>query len=130
MPINSSTFSGRADRTRLNRSRAPRSIVIGARDQLTAGYARATVNRQLQPLQQAFNLAHKQGRLTTVPYMAHLREDNARQGFFEHDEFEAVAANLPLAVQVTPGAIADMHLERGTAVFAAYKGTGITVLQA
>ncbi len=66
-----------------------------ARERLADGYARSSVNKQIQPLQQAFNLARKQGRLTRVPYMPKLKVDNARQGFFEHDEFERVAANLP-----------------------------------
>ncbi len=57
--------------------------------------ARATVNREIQPLKQAFNLAHRQDRITRVPYIPLLREDNARQGFFEHEEIEAVIAHLP-----------------------------------
>ena len=36
----------------------------------------------------------KQGRLTRVPYVPMLREDNARQGFFERADFEAVAVKL------------------------------------
>lgn len=66
-----------------------------ARRQLAAKKARATVNKKLQPLQQAFNLARKQGRLTRTPYIPRLREDNARQGFFEAEDFEAVVATLP-----------------------------------
>jgi len=62
---------------------------------LSEGRARATVNRELQPLKQAFNLAHRQERLAHIPYIPLLKEDNARQGFFEAKEFAAVAANLP-----------------------------------
>lgn len=69
-----------------------------AQAQLAAARARATVNKELQPLQQAFNLARKQGRLNRVPYSPRLREDNARQGFFEAEEFEAVALHLPAPV--------------------------------
>jgi integrase len=41
------------------------------------------------------NLARKQGRLTRVPYIPMLREDNARSGFFEHADFLNVVAHLP-----------------------------------
>lgn len=64
-------------------------------DQLDSGKARATVNREVGALKQALNLARKQGRLSRVPYLPTLREDNARQGFFERAEFEAVAVHLP-----------------------------------
>lgn len=67
-------------------------------DALAEGRARATVNREVGVLRQAFNLARKEGRLARAPYFPMLREDNARQGFFEKNEFEAVAAALPSAV--------------------------------
>ena len=57
--------------------------------------AAATVNRDMAALRGAFNLARKQGRISRVPYFPMLREDNARQGFFEKDEFETVEAALP-----------------------------------
>jgi integrase len=56
--------------------------------------APATINRVVGMLKQAFNLARKQGRLSRVPYFPMLREENARQGFFEHADFERVAAAL------------------------------------
>lgn len=67
------------------------------RTRLDAGKARATVNRETGALKQAFNLAVKRTppRLTRVPHIPMLTEDNARQGFFEPDEFERVAAGLP-----------------------------------
>ena len=58
----------------------------------------ASINRELAALRGAFNLARKQGQISRVPYFPMLREDNARQGFFEKDEFEKVAAALPVAV--------------------------------
>jgi len=64
-------------------------------ERLKADKARATVNRETGALKQAFNLARKQARLTRVPYFPMLREDNARQGFFEHCDFENLVANLP-----------------------------------
>jgi len=62
---------------------------------LKAGKARATINREIGALKQAFNLARKQGSLSRVPSIALLREDNARQGFFEHVDFEKVVTQLP-----------------------------------
>jgi integrase len=64
-------------------------------ERLKLGKARATVNREIGALKQALNLARKQARLTRVPYIPMLREDNTRQGFFEHADFEALIANLP-----------------------------------
>jgi integrase len=64
-------------------------------ERLKADKARATINREIGALKQAFNLARKQGSLSRVPYIALLREDNARQGFFEHADFEKVVAQLP-----------------------------------
>ena len=57
--------------------------------------AAATINREIGGLKQAFNLARKHGRLSRVPYCPMMREDNARQGFFEHTDFERVVAELP-----------------------------------
>jgi hypothetical protein len=44
---------------------------------------------------QALNLARKQARLTRVPHIPMLREDNARQGCFDHADFESLVAILP-----------------------------------
>lgn len=65
------------------------------RDRLDAGKAPATVNREVGALKQAYRLAQKHGRLTRVPYFPMLREENARQGFFEAGEVAAVVAHLP-----------------------------------
>lgn len=65
------------------------------RERLAAGKATATINREVGALKQALNLARKQGRLSRIPYLPMLKEDNSRQGFFERGEFEAVASNLP-----------------------------------
>lgn len=58
----------------------------------------ATINRYLQELRAAYRLAVKQKRLplVAVPYFPLLSErGNVRRGFFEVNEFEAVAAKLP-----------------------------------
>lgn len=66
-------------------------------ERLEGGLAQATVNRETGALKQAINLARKRGVVSPVniPYIPMLREDNARQGFFEQDEFDAVVKNLP-----------------------------------
>jgi integrase len=66
-----------------------------AAERLKLKKARATVNRETGALKQALNLARKQARLTRVPYIPMLREDNARPGFFEHADFLNVVAHLP-----------------------------------
>src|SRR5262249_40460250 len=62
------------------------------------GKAAATVNRSVAALRQAYRLARKQGRISRVPYFPMLREENAREGFFERADFEAVAVLLPQPV--------------------------------
>jgi integrase len=56
--------------------------------------AHATINRETGALRQALNLAHKDGLLRYVPHVPMLTEDNARQGFFERADFEAIVAKL------------------------------------
>jgi integrase len=63
-------------------------------DRLSREKRPATVNRGLQGLRQALRLLHKEGRIAKIPYISLLREDNARQGFFEKHEFLAVIDNL------------------------------------
>lgn len=66
-------------------------------ERLAAGKARATVNREAGALRQAFNLAarRKPPKISRVPYIPTLDEDNARQGFVEPATFEKLAAKLP-----------------------------------
>lgn len=56
------------------------------------GYAAASINRDLAALRRAFRLAVEQGRLPrgAAPTVRLLPERNARRGFFERAEFEAV----------------------------------------
>ena len=58
-------------------------------ERLTAGAANATVNRELAALKRMFKLAD-----VPRPTFAMLREDNARKGFFERAQFDAVLAQL------------------------------------
>jgi integrase len=73
-------------------------LELAAKPGKKKGKAPATVNRDLAALRGAFHLARKQGRVSRIPFFPMLREDNARQGFFEKDEFESVVAALPVAL--------------------------------
>ncbi len=64
-------------------------------NRLNEGKAPATVNRETQLLGQAFRLAVQRKLLSAAPRIRRLPERNARQGFFEHGEFESVARHLP-----------------------------------
>jgi integrase len=55
----------------------------------------ATVNRELAALRRGFRLAVKGGRLGRRPDFSLLAENNARRGFFEVEQFEALRSKLP-----------------------------------
>ena len=67
------------------------------RDMLDAGYARATVNKDLAALRRALNLAVKARRLpaSAKPAISTPSPRNARTGFFELEDFARVLAELP-----------------------------------
>ncbi len=69
------------------------------RERLEAGKAPATVNRELAAIKRAFKLAVRQKRIPSAPNIEMLAEHNARQGFFEVEEFKAVLKNLPAYLQ-------------------------------
>lgn len=64
-------------------------------DLLEDEYRPSSVNRALQTLGQALRLALERGKIQTVPKIRLLPERNARQGFFEQRELEALVAELP-----------------------------------
>ena len=59
------------------------------------GAANATINRELAALKRAFQLARIAGKVVQRPHIAMLTESNARSGFFEREQFEAVLDQLP-----------------------------------
>jgi integrase len=54
----------------------------------------ATINRELAALKRALTLGCQGQKILHRPYIPMLREDNARQGFFERPQFEAVRRQL------------------------------------
>ena len=61
-----------------------------------AGPSPSTINRRLQMLRQALQLAVDRGQLAAVPRIRKLSElGRERQGFFEKAEFQAVVEHLP-----------------------------------
>lgn len=78
---------------RLGEKRGPKTEVL-------PGDRPASVNRTLQMLGQAFNLAVRRGTLSRVPYIRHLSEaGNARRGFFTEQELAAVIEHLPAGLK-------------------------------
>jgi len=63
------------------------------------GAANATINRELAALKRMFRLGEKAGKIARRPYIDMLQEANARKGFFEPDQFEAVLEHLPEALR-------------------------------
>lgn len=64
-------------------------------ERLEAKKAPATINRELAALRRAFALGVKQKRIAQAPGIEMLAENNARQGFAEPGDFEAVVPHLP-----------------------------------
>jgi len=55
----------------------------------------ATVRRELSALRRMFTLAKRHGRIASSPSFPPIEEHNARTGFFEAEQLEAVLAHLP-----------------------------------
>jgi integrase len=64
-----------------------------------AKVAPATIRNELAALKRAFSLAVSAGRLNGRPAFPTIHVDNARRGFFERPDFEAVLAHLPRDLQ-------------------------------
>jgi integrase len=70
-----------------------------AKARLGEGAARQTVNNELAALRRGFNLAIEKGLLATAPKIRLAKVNNAREGFFEDDDFAAIILELPIHFQ-------------------------------
>jgi len=61
------------------------------------GASNATVNRELSAIKRAFNLAARctPPKVSHVPYIPMLKENNVRKGFFEYEDYLALLGKLP-----------------------------------
>jgi integrase len=63
------------------------------------GASPATCNNELATIRRAYRLAVRAGELASMPYIPMLTLNNARQGFFEREELNAVLEHLPAYAQ-------------------------------
>jgi integrase len=63
------------------------------------GASPASCNNELATLRRAFRLAVRGGELVHMPHVPMLTLNNARQGFFERHEFDAICMHLPIEYQ-------------------------------
>lgn len=63
------------------------------------GMAAATVNRETELLRRGLRLALEARKISWIPKVPRLKEQNVRRGFFENDEFESVVGQLSDAFQ-------------------------------
>lgn len=90
------------------------------RAKMTAeGYAEGSVDRIFRGLRAAFRLAVRDRKLTWVPRIEMYHQEDARQGFVEPEEFEAILAEL----QTLDAVIADLW------IFSYYSGRRPSELQ-
>jgi integrase len=80
-------------------TRNGRVISIPARERAITKVSNGEINRELTILRRIFNLAIENEKLMHAPYVPLLKERNVRTGFFEFEQFEAVRAHLPPALQ-------------------------------
>lgn len=57
--------------------------------------ANGTINRELAALRRMLTLGQRSGKVSMIPYVSKLKENNVRKGFFEHGDFLALRDALP-----------------------------------
>jgi integrase len=66
-----------------------------ARKRQAEGVGSAIINRSLAALRRMLNLAHEDGKISSVPKIRMLKEPPARKGFVTREQFEMLLARLP-----------------------------------
>lgn len=61
---------------------------------LADGMSNASVNNELKLFKKAFRMGLDAGKITVRPKVAMLKENNARKGFFEREQFEALRSKI------------------------------------
>ena len=69
------------------------------RKRLEEGAAPATINRELAALRRMLSLAFNAGKLSRIPKIEMLAEDNVRESFLEHGESTTLLEKLPEPVR-------------------------------
>jgi hypothetical protein len=64
------------------------------------GASNGSINRELAVLVRLLRLGYAAGKVFRVPVIRKLKENPPRQGFFEHDQYQAVRKHLPPDLQV------------------------------
>jgi hypothetical protein len=60
------------------------------------GASNGSINRELAVLHKMLRLAYENNKLLRPPVVHKLKENAPRQGFFEHEQYEAVPVIFPL----------------------------------
>jgi integrase len=76
-------------------------IMVYVDQRKAAGFANASINRELATLRRGLILAADAGLVSrdAIPRIRLLKEAPARRGFFDRDQFETVRRNLPAALK-------------------------------
>ena len=72
-----------------------RQIDLYVKKRFAVEIAPATLNYEMHYLQRAFKMAQHKKLVETIPHIPRFRVNNARQGFFEREDFECVVSFLP-----------------------------------
>src|SRR5262245_4125073 len=72
---------------------------VKARTWTIAGASNAQIELELSILKRAFTLAMQAGQIMARPHIPKLKISNARAGFFEAEQYDAVRSRLPAALQ-------------------------------
>ncbi len=77
----------------------PDRIATYIADRQDARAAPATIRNELAALKRMFTLGLRAGKVAQRPHIPAIQVSNARQGFFEEDDFRAALRELPAAVK-------------------------------